>query len=133
MASLFKILTNIALVFEGQNVDEYEPTVAERLVAFLEHNLSRDLTIKELSNRFFLSKTQLERVFKQHTQITLKEYITVKRLYHAKSLLENGMSAADACANAGFNDYSSFYRAYKKRFGASPLSSIGRRIPDTKE
>ena len=29
-------------------------------------------------------------------------------------------SVSAACARAGFREYSSFYRAYKKRFGSSP-------------
>ena len=38
----------------------------------------------------------------------------------ARELIAGGMSATQACFQVGFGSYSSFTRAYGKRFGATP-------------
>ena len=48
------------------------------------------------------------------------DYIIRKRIAYAQQLLLNGVSAAQAGTAAGFGDYTSFNRAYKKHFGCSP-------------
>ena len=48
------------------------------------------------------------------------DYIIRKRIAYAQQLLLNGVSAVQAGTAAGFGDYTSFYRAYKKHFGRSP-------------
>lgn len=44
----------------------------------------------------------------------------IKRLTSARERIRRGESAGSAAENAGFDDYSSFYRAYVKRFGCPP-------------
>ena len=52
--------------------------------------------------------------------MTVHQYITNKRFTYANELIKNGTNITEAAHNAGFNNYSSFYRAYKKQFGTSP-------------
>jgi len=73
-----------------------------------------------LSERFFISKNHLNRVFKNATGVTVWEYIKLKRLIMARNSIFSGTPAIIACQSSGFNDYSAFYRAYKERFGVSP-------------
>ena len=39
-----------------------------------------------------------------------------------------GVQPTKACAQAGFNDYSTFYRGYKKHFGYSPMQKSDKNI-----
>ena len=50
----------------------------------------------------------------------MKHYLTVKRLVYARQRIEAGEPATHAYLACGFNDYSSFYRAYVKYFGTAP-------------
>ena len=47
-------------------------------------------------------------------------YIKRKRLLLAKELLTGGENPYLVYEKCGFNEYSSFYRAYKAEFGVSP-------------
>ena len=42
----------------------------------------------------------------------------------AKKYLKKGHHPTSVYLECGFNDYSTFYRAYKARFGASPTKDI---------
>ena len=78
------------------------------------------LSLDHLSERFFISKSHLNRMFKKATGTTAWDYIVVKRLLMARSLLSEGMVPTDVYLKCGFRDYTTFFRAYKKHFGSTP-------------
>ena len=51
---------------------------------------------------------------------TIHSYLVGKRLRLARERIAAGMSVTDACYQSGFQDYSTFSRAYKKQFGQTP-------------
>lgn len=60
------------------------------------------------------------RKFKEDTKMTLHNYIFQKRLLYARDLIQNGTPITKASIECGFNDYSSFLRAFRKHFKCSP-------------
>ncbi len=90
------------------------------IIEYVNQNLSKDLSLDAIATGFYLSKSQLSRSFKKATGSTLWDYVLIKRLLLARSLIREGESISGACERSGFREYSSFYRAYKKRFGISP-------------
>lgn len=90
------------------------------LIDYLDDHFTEQITLDTLSSRFFVSKSQLNQTFRQATGTTIIDYIIRKRIAYAQQLLLNGVSAMQAGTAAGFGDYTSFYRAYKKHFGVSP-------------
>jgi len=92
----------------------------EQLVAYINQNLEKDLSIDALAARFFFSKYHMMRKFKNETGYTIHNYITSKRLLMARSLISQGMPVMKAAQASGFHDYTTFVRAYKKQFGKAP-------------
>ena len=95
-------------------------TQVEQLLKYINRNLSENLSIDQLANRFFLSKYHMMRKFKNETGYTIHNYITSKRLLMARSLISQGMPVMKASLASGFRDYTTFVRAYKKQFGKAP-------------
>ena len=60
------------------------------------------------------------RQFKEETGYSIHQYILEKRLLAAKGLIREGMSAGAAALECGFQDYSAFARAFKKKMGMAP-------------
>lgn len=98
-------------------------SLSERIILYIDKHLCDEISIPQLSEHFHLSVSQFSRVFKQATGAAPWDYITRKRLTLAKEKILSGYSAKAACEESGFNDYSSFYRAYTKHFGCSPQQS----------
>ena len=92
----------------------------EQLLKYINRNLSENLSIDQLANRFFFSKYHMMRKFKNETGYTIHNYITSKRLLMARSLISQGMPVMKAAQASGFRDYTTFVRAYKKQFGKAP-------------
>lgn len=95
-------------------------TQVEQLLKYINRNLSENLPIDQLANRFFFSKYHMMRKFKNETGYTIHNYITSKRLLMARSLISQGMPVMKAAQASGFHDYTTFVRAYKKQFGKAP-------------
>lgn len=94
-----------------------------RILAVLEYinqNLSEALGIDALAARFHFSRYHLMRLFKQETGSTIARYITSKRLLAAKELLAADIPITEICYRCGFQNYSTFSRAYKAEFHESP-------------
>ncbi len=92
----------------------------EQLLKYINRNLTENLSIDQLAERFFLSKYHMMRKFKNETGYTIHNYIISKRLLMARSLISQGTPVMKAAENSGFRDYTTFVRSYKKQFGKSP-------------
>lgn len=105
--------------------DETQQLV-RRVTEYIDGHLEEELRLDDLADRFFISKFHLAKVFKKHMGTSPHSYITQRRLFHAKQLLYNGMSPTQVYKRCGWSDYSSFYRAFKDKYGYSPrqLSAV---------
>ncbi len=90
------------------------------ILLYVNEHLFDALSLDALCARFYISKTQLERLFRAATGSTAWDYILVKRLVEARREILSGIPVTQAALQCGFHDYSAFYRAYKKRYGDSP-------------
>ena len=117
----------VALIREqlGTGVDNNASDIAtdksiQDLLDYINLNIDKDLTIDTLAAAFYLNRYHMMHKFKKQTGYSVHSYILQKRLIKADLLIRAGIPAAQACEQSGFNDYSSFVRAFKKLFGLSP-------------
>jgi AraC-like DNA-binding protein/mannose-6-phosphate isomerase-like protein (cupin superfamily) len=98
---------------------EYDENIGA-ILDYINENISEELSIDNLASRFYMSKYYLMHKFKKQTGYTIHNYILQKRLILSNSLIKSGKSITEVCAECGFYDYSTFFRAFKKMFGVSP-------------
>lgn len=96
----------------------------KNIILYINNHYTEDLSLDLLENKFFISKYYLCRAFRKATGLTIHEYIRRKRLTKVRELCDTGLSISNAAIQAGFGDYSSFYRAYQKEYGVSPSSDL---------
>ncbi len=126
MAHLFPLLSELCTLFEKGHLAEplRNSEVMREIVEYITHNLENELSVDFICNKFFISRSQLNRTFRRFTGSSVWEYIIIKRLMLARGYLEEGMRAYEVASACGFNDYSSFYRAYLKKYGETPTGSV---------
>lgn len=90
------------------------------VLCFINQYYHEKLTLDILAEQFHVSKYHLSHAFKNDTGTSLYHYITLKRLAAARQLINDGLSPGDVYMLCGFNDYTSFYKAFKAEYGASP-------------
>lgn len=121
--SQFMVYVNRIFLEESYILDQKSYTFdsqVENLVRYINHHLDQDLSIDTLARKYYLSKYHMMRKFKEETGYTIHNYIVSKRLLLARSLIAQGTPVMKAAEQSGFKDYTTFVRAYKKQFGASP-------------
>ena len=95
------------------------------ILSFINGHLADDLSVDRIADACFLNRSYLMHLFRRETGYTIGSYITEKRLFAARALIQSGQSVTDACLQSGFASYAAFYRAYRKKFGESPKDSRG--------
>ena len=79
------------------------------------------LGVKGLADQVNLTRTRLQRMFKQHTGVDIGEYLLKLRLRKALSLLEETeLPIKEITFAVGYRHSSSFVRAFRKRYTVSP-------------
>lgn len=106
--------------------DAAKRDAAADVAAYINDHLADPLSLDRICRHFYLSKSQLNRTFRKSTGSTVWEYVTVKRLMRAREEIEKGRSVKAVAAECGFRDYTTFYKAYLRRFGHSPKKTGGK-------
>lgn len=102
-----------------ESASHHDPKI-DRALSYINDHLSEELSVDALARQVYTSKYHFMRRFKELTGCSVHRYITQKRLLAAADLLRSGVSAQNACARCGFQDYSAFQRAFRRQFGATP-------------
>lgn len=123
-AYLRQMLVLLARAVQGRSAvfgGVSDPKIDEILL-YIKDNLRQDLSIEELSSRFYLSRSRLMHRFKEVTGCSVHQYVLQKRLILASQLLIQGQTVAAAAENAGFSDYSAFLRCFRRAYHVPPGS-----------
>lgn len=90
--------------------------------AFIDECFREEISLEKMAQQATLSPYHFLRVFRAVHGITPHRYLLNKRLSYASDLLSHSTDSISAIAfRSGFEDLSSFSRAFKKMYGRSPL------------
>lgn len=107
--------------YASQEITESEKI--QEVIRYINANFTQDLTLDDLAEHFFTSKSHLLRQFKKYTNSTVHNYIVSKRIMLAKALLKEGISVSQVCTACGFHSYDGFYQAFLRHTGSCPTQS----------
>ncbi|MBQ8624116.1 MAG: helix-turn-helix domain-containing protein [Oscillospiraceae bacterium] len=120
---LTQILIYINRLFlSGQDDDTKNlmPELIQNVMTYIQEHLSEQITLEDLSEKFFFNGKYISRRFKKYTGLTIRTYILDQRIALAKKLLNNGCNVSEACYQSGFSDYANFIRSFTNFVGVSP-------------
>ena len=103
-----------------------EKNTLSKCIAFIDEHFTENITVSDLAKKYFVSKSFLFTEFKRSFGIPIHKYITQRRMIYAKKLLDEGKKPTDVYSLCGYSDYSTFYKAYTKRFLKSPKAAKAR-------
>ncbi|WEK52880.1 MAG: response regulator [Candidatus Cohnella colombiensis] len=96
-------------------------TPMQAIAKYIEQFTNEELTLQNISNRFFLSREYISRKFKQEMNENLNDYITRVRIVKAKALLiETPLKISKIAEMVGIHDEKYFSKVFKKQTSYSP-------------
>ena len=102
------------------NTDSRHVSMIAKLVDYINKHLSEDLSLGVLAQEVSYSEYYICRIFKKVTNYTLTNYIVEKRIAQAAHYLTGDMTINKAAEKVGFNNYSYFYKTFKRYMGMNP-------------
>lgn len=84
-------------------------------------HLTEDFSQNDIASNCYCSLSSLQKTWKYCTHLSIKEYITKRRITLAgKDMLQNDISVLDAAMKYGYNSHEVFTRAFTNVWGISP-------------
>jgi AraC-like DNA-binding protein len=120
ICKIVELLVHLNKAFEFYSKEEYVNPLINEVISYLISNLRKDISIASVASKFNISKSYLEHLFKEYVGTSLWSYVVFRRIHLVNNLLEKNFSAEEASRIAGFNNYSNFFRLYKKQMGMTP-------------
>ncbi len=80
-------------------------------------NIDTDITINEISNKLFITRTYLSQIFKEKTGMNLVKYLTDVKIERAKMLISTGTKNFELSEKLGYKDDEYFKKLFKKSTG----------------
>ena len=123
--STFKVTLYLILMYiisfrpeqSGANADNEKLT---EVVNYIDRKLTSIESLDSICKAMHMSKSALSKMFTEEMGVTIMSYIRYKKCVTAHSLIQKGVPPTEAFAEAGFNDYSSFYRTYRSIYRQAP-------------
>lgn len=98
----------------GQTSQHISTNRLAYVVAYIRENLTRALSVEELSDKACLSKSHFFRLFKSELGVSPAQFILTERIKLAKAVLSNpAKTITDACYESGFNSLTHFSNAFR--------------------
>ncbi len=114
------LIAAIQLPTQNLSVDSTQRLV-QSIKSYIELHYHEDLTLRKLSDRFFINTSYCSHIFKEKTGMTITEFILVNRMEKAKELLQRTDYPMDRIARqVGYNNEKYFFRIFKKATGFTP-------------
>lgn len=94
--------------------------IIQRSLDQIEDSLRAPIAAQELADAAGFSLSHYYHVFEAVTGLSLKRYITHRRLIHAAWDMRRGKDAITAALEYGFDTHAGFYKAFRREFGCAP-------------
>ncbi|MBQ7897245.1 MAG: helix-turn-helix transcriptional regulator [Clostridia bacterium] len=117
---LAKLRNVISSSSEEQSAQTSENPLINNVIAYINQNFSENISLEDISKRFYIDKYYISHLFKEQVGVTLWNYVIFRRLTAFNDLIRANTSIEEACFRVGFKNYSNFFRLYKKHMQMTP-------------
>jgi AraC-like DNA-binding protein len=104
---------------ENQEMNPY----IKKALEYINENLTTIKNIDEICKQIYVSKRRFYHLFLQNLNTSPMNYINTQRLILAKSKIENGEKPTRVYLDCGYENYPTFYRAYRSKFSIKPTET----------
>ena len=121
MQSLLNLIMVQLLRMNQESTGILRETRVTKVIQYIHNHYAEDITLKDLSERFYVSEYYLCREFKKSTKRTIVEYIKQTRIMNAKRLfMETDRNVTEVARETGFSNLTHFNRVFREVADVTP-------------
>ena len=99
----------------------YQDELLNKILSYINETITEPITVAEICQKFSLSRSSLQILFKENLQQTPKKYISELKLDKSCQLIrENKYTISEIALMLGFNSIHYFSRAFTLKYGIAP-------------
>ena len=99
----------------------------KKAMLYIHKNYASNISLSDAAEHLGLNPSYLSRVFKKDCGVGFVEYLNMVRIEHAKWLIEKGgIKLKDIVSEVGFNNYTYFFKIFRKMNKMTPLEYEGK-------
>lgn len=107
---VFKVMN---YVFIQNSINKYR--VLEKVFDFIDKHIEEEIGLNEIINNCSLSQGYLSRIFKRQFNVSVMEYLHMRKMYMAKNYFcFTDLKITDVAFKLGYNESSYFSKVFKK-------------------
>lgn len=100
----------------------------EKVLQFIDLHIPEIQSIYDITANVNMSRSKIQKLMSEQLNSSIMGYVRTKKCLLAKERMKRGIPATTVYKECGFQDYSTFYRAYRKTFGTSPVNKERRNM-----
>lgn len=104
----------VSLCKEKTSTPSIVNNMISKVVSYIDNNIQSPLTLTDISKACHYSKSYISNGFKQHMKTPIMKYVRYKKMIAAHQMILSGEKKRVVANMFGYDDYSTFYRTYKK-------------------
>lgn len=121
IAELLSVLCEVSEKSDSQSiVNSTENIVINKVLEHLNNHFREEINITTVAEEFNIDKSYLSHLFKECVGTSVWNYVIFRRISYFNDIVNKGICIEQASRLAGFNNYSNFFRLYKKHTGITP-------------
>lgn len=99
----------------------YQDELLEKILSYIDETIYEPVTIAEICQKFSLSRSSLQILFKENLDQPPKKYINELKLEKSRQMIcENRYTISEIALMLGFNSIHYFSRAFTQKYGMAP-------------
>lgn len=123
-----ELFPNVRLYKQKEYVQKFN-----QALEYIDSHYMNDITLDEVADEIGFSKYHFSRLFKQYTNYTFCDYVTLRRIKVAEEYLASpDYSVTEVAMQAGFSSISTFNRLFKQMKGCTPSEYRAKNTPSKK-
>ena len=105
---------------ERPSTAQRKTAMMAKITAYVDDHLQERLTLRIIAAHCGVSVSTVTQLFQKQADSTFHDFVTNRRMIMADRLIRDGNPLEQVGKMVGYQDHSTFYRAFRQYFGTSP-------------
>lgn len=105
---------------ERPSTAQRKSAMMKKITAYVDTHLHEPITLRIIAAHCGVSVSTVTQLFQKQTEETFHDFVTNRRMVMAEKHIRERIPLEQVGKMVGYQDHSTFYRAFRQYFGISP-------------